>query len=277
MSIPYDRILGNPKLVLICIAIISSIGLLISNLEWLKLAKHFRENGIYSWEVRSVRLNFLIPKKYTRIFNKIFSYPNILMFLILRIFLVILLFFTVNHHFLFGLICLTLVLLSVIFSLRGNEGTTGADQMNTITLLAIGLSIISPSNFAYEIAIIFLSLQLILAYSTSGWIRILEPTWRSGEDLLVVLRQQTYGNKRVWLSVKNLRIERYVSMSILIFECLSCVIIFLPLNVVFLYCCLGLIFHLANAFVMGLNIFVWSFTPLLIAYFWTAVKIQEII
>lgn len=278
MSIHLNNLLDNERLLLQLIALGSSIGAIIANLEWLKLAKHFKNGGIYSSEVREVRLPQIVNKQFVKFLSFLFSYPNILLLFILKLILIGLLFFTLDSPVIFGITCIFLVVLAIIISIRGNEGTTGADQINTITLLIVGLCILSPSELSWRVGIIFLALQLIIAYSTSGWIRILQPTWRNGEDLLVVLRQHTYGNRFIWnIGKKYPKLIKYTSLSILIFESIALLIVFMPIKVVVLYLSIGIVFHLLNAIIMGLNTFVWSFIPLYLSYFWVANELNKII
>ena len=273
-----DNFFNNERLLLQIIALGSSIGGLLANFEWLQLAEHFKNGGLYSSKTREIRLPNIVGNKFVKLFSSIFSYPNFLLLFVLRIILIVTLFFTINNPLTFGFLCLLLVLIAIIISIRGNEGTTGADQINTITLLIVGLCILSPTKLVWITGIISLAILLIIAYSTSGWIRILQPTWRNGKDLLVVLRQHTYGNKFVWnIGKKNPNLIKFTSLSILIFECLAPIIIFMPLKVVLVYLVVGVVFHLLNALIMGLNIFVWSFISLYVSYLWLAYKLDLIL
>lgn len=278
MFIPLEELIDNERLLLLLIAVLSSIGALISNLEWLKLSSHFKDEGLFSWRVRQIRANQLVHPKLSPLINQIFSYPNIVYFFAFRVILILLLIFSFKHFTISGTLCLIIAATSIILSIRGNEGTTGADQMHTVSVLTIGLCLLSPSTIVHQCCLIFLTLQLVLAYSTSGWIRIMQPTWRNGQDLLAVLRQHTYGNYTIWKFAKTHNgFLRVVSLSILIFECAFPLALFLPLHFVYFFLVAGILFHISNAFIMGLNTFTWSFLPLYVAFYWTTLQLNNLI
>jgi hypothetical protein len=272
-----EELIHNPRLVLQLIAAFTSIAVLVTDLEWLYLHKHFKNNGLFSWVVRRYRVKTFFSGVVVNLSDQVFKYPNIIYFFLLRVVLAIVLIFLWNTAIL-AYLCLAIVVTSSMLSIRGNEGTTGAESMSILSLGAVGLTLLSSTGHLYQFGILFIALQLILSYSTSGWMRILQPTWRDGTDLLSVLRQHTYGNRTVWLILSKTKpLTAFISTSVLVFECSSIIVPLLPMPFVVIFIVSGFIFHLVNAIVIGLNSFFWAFVPTYLAYYWVAVFINNLI
>ena len=144
-----------------------------------------------------------------------------------------------------------------------------AHRMTKITFASLALALATSNVLVWRGELFFLTGQLMLAYATSGYLRIGESTWRSGEALLLVLRQRTYGNRRMWELLRNSpHLLRIASMSVLLFECLIPVSIFLPLKWLVVFVVFGILFHIVNAFIIGLNTFLWDYLALYPALIW---------
>lgn len=64
-----DDYLNNERLLLQIIALGSSIGGLIANIEWLQLSKHFKNGGLYSSKTREIRLPNIVGKRFASLFS----------------------------------------------------------------------------------------------------------------------------------------------------------------------------------------------------------------
>jgi hypothetical protein len=135
-------------------------------------------------------------------------------------------------------------------------GFEGADQMAAIVLFCLLIKNLIPT--AEYIAEIFLIVQLILSYVVSGIAKLASRHWRDGSAIVMILSTNSFGiGKLNWLT-QNKSLAKFICLSVILFE-ISWVV--LPLNsyVAVTFVTLGMLFHLANAYLMGLNLFVWSF------------------
>lgn len=258
--------LDHPLAVFQLVLRIAAVGCAISSFEWLSLYPHLRDDGVFSWQHQASALSPWLKHRV----NEILSYPNVLWMHALRIALCICIFLADSQRIWLGLLSATLGGSSIILSIRGGHGSTGADQMLKILFVASGLSLSSGSPLMMQAGLSFIAAQLCLAYATSGWIRIFEPAWTNGTALATVLRQHNYGNLHAWrLVVRYPRLASSASKLVLLFECsFPLALVFLPPPVFLAYVSFGVLFHTANAVLLGLNIFVWAFVAAYPAALW---------
>lgn len=276
MFTEFKFIFQNEINVLSLVATISAISAIISSLEWLSLYKQYKDDGIYSWIVRKSRTKYLLNGFLSLFFNFIFRYPNVLFLIAAKLLFSIVVLFSYGNTTLLSISSTVIALTSILLSFRGLSGFSGADQMSKITFTTLSLCFISLSPLVLKIGLLFLSGQLIIAYSTAGWLRIIQPTWRNGSDLLLIIRQHTYGNKLIWDKArKHPEILKFASLTILIFESSILFALFLPLKFFLIYLCLGVLFHLLNAILMGLNTFFWTFLATYPAVIWTCIQLNN--
>jgi hypothetical protein len=240
----------------------AAVGILISSLELLTLASSFEDTGINSWRVRKTRFRLSTAGVLEPFLEFLLRYPNILWLIRFRFLVALCTILSFGHYGITALLCSILLLTTLILNVHGSEGTTGADQMTT-NILIVGITCLAyPFGRIPLLGAAFLSAQVLLAYATSGWIRILQPTWRDGSDLLVVLRQKTYGNRYAWnFAKRHAVLTRLASLGVLTFECIAPIAPLISTEWLVIYLGLGVAFHLMNAWIMGLNLFVWSFIP----------------
>ncbi|MBO6920036.1 MAG: HTTM domain-containing protein [Rhizobiaceae bacterium] len=133
----------------------------------------------------------------------------------------------------------------------------GSDRMGLLILVCLTLAHLAPSHLWQEIAFGYLAMQLILSYLISGWVKIVNPAWRSGRALQDVFAFTTYPVS------ENLR--GFAEQPKLLFVMSWCVIAFellfplalLNTNILVVALIIAATFHLANAFLFGLNRFFW--------------------
>ena len=103
----------------------------------------------------------------------------------------------------------------------------------------------------------YLAIQLILSYFQAGWVKVINPEWRSGKALENVFAFTAYPvsqSVRQWAT--NPALMFYMSWAVILFELIFPLTIF---STVALYIALFIaaVFHLANACLFGLNRFFW--------------------
>lgn len=133
----------------------------------------------------------------------------------------------------------------------------GADRMSLLVLCCLCLTHFAPTTYWREVAFGYLALQLVLSYFISGWVKIVNPDWRSGRALCDVFQFSAYPvseSLRQWS--KSPRLLFLASWAVMIFELLfpASLLSMTSLGVaLFIAAC----FHFANACLFGLNRFFW--------------------
>jgi hypothetical protein len=252
---------------LVLVSLIASIGVTVSSLECLSLAKHYRESGLFSWRVHRLREPSLYRPRMIHFLDRCFAYPSILVLFAIRCVAAILIF--ILHEQRFAICALTAIvgIISVGLALRGPDGKNGSDQMSKMTFVSLALAFSSPSPIMWQCELFFLCGQLCLAYVTSGAIRIQQEQWRDGSYLLLIFRQRSYGNRWCWkFGSQHPTALRFASLATLIFECCFPVGLLLPRKICWALVAIGVFFHLSNAIILGLNTFFWAYVALFPAF-----------
>ena len=133
----------------------------------------------------------------------------------------------------------------------------GSDKMTILITFCLMIARLGPSQLWAELAMSYLAVQLVLSYFVSGYVKIVKPEWRSGQALVDVFTFSAYPvseSLRAWAT--HPRLLQAMSWGVMGFE------VFFPLAVLHI-AALGMglaiaaTFHLANAFLFGLNRFFW--------------------
>ena len=133
----------------------------------------------------------------------------------------------------------------------------GADRMSLLILTCLCLTHFAPTQYWQELAFGYLALQLVLSYFISGWVKIVNPEWRSGRALWDVFQFSAYPvseSLRGWANSPRLLFS--ASWGVMLFELLFPLSLLSPTTLV-IALTIAAGFHLSNAFVFGLNRFFW--------------------
>lgn len=166
-------------------------------------------------------------------------------------------------------VCLGLVILG-LFILKRFQGpyNGGSDRMSHLIVFCLCLVHFVPTAQWQEYVFGYLALQLVLSYFIAGWVKIMNPEWRTGRALEDVFRFSAYP---VSESLRGLadqpRLLYAGAWAVMVFELLF------PFSLITqttLVIGLGIAatFHLANAFLFGLNRFFWIWLAAYPSIFW---------
>ena len=133
----------------------------------------------------------------------------------------------------------------------------GADRMSLLMLVCLACAYSLPEPGWRELAFGYLAIQLLLSYVMAGWVKIVNPDWRSGRALRDVFLFSAYPageNIRRWAGRPRLLLA--AGWAVMIFELLF------PLSVLsrpalLAGLAIAALFHGANACLFGLNRFFW--------------------
>lgn len=164
---------------------------------------------------------------------------------------------------------LALLLLSLVL-LRRYDGpyNGGSDRMGLLALFCLCAAHFMPSARWREYMLGYLAAQLVLSYFLSGWVKVVNPEWRSGRALRDVFQFSAYPvSEDLRRLAHRPRLLLGASWAVIAFE------LAFPLALisqVTLIAALGVaaLFHLANACLFGLNRFFWTWIATYPALLW---------
>lgn len=133
----------------------------------------------------------------------------------------------------------------------------GSDRMGLLILVCLTLAHIAPNAFWQNIAFGYLAVQLILSYFISGWVKIVNVEWRSGRALQDVFAYTTYPvSEHLRGFADKPKLLLIMSWCVIGFE-LIFPLSLLHIHALHIALTIAATFHLANAFLFGLNRFFW--------------------
>jgi hypothetical protein len=155
-------------------------------------------------------------------------------------------------------VSLALVLLG-LFILRRFQGpyNGGSDRMSHLILCCLCLVYFMPTVQWREYVFGYLALQLTLSYFISGWVKIVNPDWRSGRALQDVFQFSAYPvseSLRSWAD--RPRLLWAMSWAVMLFELIFPLTLLTQATLI-MGLAVAATFHFANACLFGLNRFFW--------------------
>ncbi|NBC37743.1 HTTM domain-containing protein [Novosphingobium sp. FSY-8] len=133
----------------------------------------------------------------------------------------------------------------------------GADRMGLLILVCVTAAYYLPRVADQELAFGYLGMQLVLCYFMSGWVKVVNPAWRSGRALRDVFLFSAYpvgGNLRGWAN--RPRLLWVMGWAVMGFE-LAFPLAFVWRPTLIAGLVVAGLFHAANACLFGLNRFFW--------------------
>jgi uncharacterized membrane protein YphA (DoxX/SURF4 family) len=144
----------------------------------------------------------------------------------------------------------------------------GADRMGLLALWCLAAAHFLPQERWREIAFGYLGVQLTLSYFVSGWVKVMNPDWRSGRALRDVFQFSAYPvseNLRRFADEPNMMFA--VAWSVILLE-LAFPFALLSQPSLIAALSLAALFHLANGVLFGLNRFFWTWLSVYPALVW---------
>jgi len=136
-------------------------------------------------------------------------------------------------------------------------GRDGADEMSVVIVVPLAaVALLGQSSRALEIAFLFIACQLSLSYLAAGIAKACGRYWRDGSALLRIAQTFSYGEPRLARGLQRFPlIGRAATRAVVVWELLVPAAILVGGPAVVLVLSVGAFFHVANAWVMGLNRF----------------------
>ncbi|OYU70189.1 MAG: hypothetical protein CFE28_09400 [Alphaproteobacteria bacterium PA2] len=144
----------------------------------------------------------------------------------------------------------------------------GSDRMGLLALWCLTLSRLAPGQNLKEVIFAYLGAQLMLSYLISGWVKVVNPDWRSGRALADVFQFSAYPvseELRTWAD--RPQVMFVMSWAVMLFELTFPLTLVSPMALTF-GLVIAALFHLANACLFGLNRFFWTWICVYPALIW---------
>lgn len=148
---------------------------------------------------------------------------------------------------------------SVLFGYRCPYGRDGADQMEQVVAGGLLAALLFQGRPAAAYGLWFIALQSVLSYAAAGIAKAVSPVWRSGDAFFRIFNTHSFGSMDLASIARDHRLlGLLVCWGTIIFECGFAAIFLLPLPFLYAMLCVGALFHVVTAIIMGLNKFFWS-------------------
>ncbi|MER6914401.1 alpha/beta fold hydrolase [Streptomyces sp. NPDC000594] len=148
-------------------------------------------------------------------------------------------------------------------------GGDGSDQVSAVVQGATGAARLVRTDAAKDALIWYVATQANLSYAVSGWVKLLGPRWRDGSALPGVMRTRTYGHPGMWAwTQRHPQASRLLTHAVLALECGFPLLYAFGGRLARPAIAAAVLFHGANAHLMGLGRFFTAFTSMhpLVAY-----------
>lgn len=153
----------------------------------------------------------------------------------------------------------------------------GSDTVTLLLLLCLCLANLAPSRLWQEVALGYLALQLIISYFQAGWVKLVNPEWRTGKALHEVFALTAYPvSESLRGLAKKTRLLFVASWLVIMGELLfPLALLNSTLLVIALFC--AAFFHFANAMLFGLNRFFWGWLATYPVIIWFQQRLLEVL
>lgn len=239
---------------------LTAVGVAVSCLEMLFFPSPLRADGLMGWEVSRLRSRHYLRPSIEGWLNLVFSYRATLVAVALRL--------AAAAALAAGLVdgraatasVALVAILGVAFSLRCPYGLDGADQLSTLTFCGLTVAHAAGGELSRCLFLWWLALHVGIAYLTSGLAKLASRTWRSGAAIPGVFGTVMYGIPALgaWLK-RRAGLCRASAHGVIGGEIALPLCLVAPLPMAWGLLASGALFHLAAAFTMGLNSFLWAF------------------
>ncbi|HMO18318.1 MAG TPA: HTTM domain-containing protein [Oligoflexia bacterium] len=233
-----------------------AIALILQSIELLLIRNTFSDEGIWRWQTLS--REFDVFSKITRTFLYFFlPYKRFIFLLFSQIVLAI-----------FVLLESTLPIspflftLAILISLRWRGSFNGgSDYVTLMVLLVLSVICIFPKSESVKLGgILYIAIQITSSYFIAGLIKIRQGNWRNGNALGAFINSTIYNHDSFIRSLsRSPAILTLLSWVIIVFEISFITSLFDP-DICRIYIIIAFGFHIANAYIFGLNrfIFAWA-------------------
>ena len=227
-------------------------------LQWLVSASLFAQDGLVPWPALAAQRR---RPRLGRIRRRM---SVTLLRTILAVELVAAIILAVSGAFDATVVCLSVLIVchAGLIVLSGEFWADGAAKMGMIAMA--GALIVAIGVRAHDPAIALAGIivaggQLTLSYAVAGWSKLAIRTWRDGTELQRSMAAEAWGHPVAARLTRGRPLAIAASWGVMLLEALFPLALLLPAPWLAAALALMLLFHLATAVFMGLNLFPWAF------------------
>jgi hypothetical protein len=246
-------------------ALIVSLGISLDTVELLAERRQLAEGGLFGYSVLMTGRRLLLRWPTAPVLGAIFRYPNVLVLSAVQLVGAATMFIAAIVHAPAvaapaGIAAAVVLGARMLLYSRNQLGMDGSDQMMLVVCTGIAFCLLVPSHLADIIGVDYIAAQLLLSYAISGGAKAISPQWRSGRAISGVMNTIGYGVPALGTFLRRRpQLSRVLCWSVIAFECGSPFLVLFGTPGAEVIIAIGLSFHIAVAFLMGLNVFPWSF------------------
>lgn len=254
------------------IAFVAGLFSIFSSIELLSVKKMYTDGGFMSRKVTRIYLEYLPLTRAVRPFLTRFPYV-----LMARITLGAVLMALAVADYLTVIVLVPLFFTDVLIQLRHHGGLSGAFDMGLVVNGGLLVALAFPgSEFVTAAALVFIAVQGLLSYSIAGIAKLIGEEWRNGKAVEMIFSTSSWGDDRVYRLIQRYPQTKIVAAwTVIAFECLFPIVLFLDPPLMLLVFAGGFVFHMANAALMGINSFIFIFPGSYPAIYFTGELVQS--
>jgi hypothetical protein len=169
-----------------------------------------------------------------------------------------------THTSVYDILYLGVIIFSCIYmNYRTCFGGDGSDQMGFIVCVGTLLMVLGNQVDDFQLGfagVLLIGGQAVISYFIAGASKLVSPVWRRVGAILGVMKTETYGhNLAVRLVDGREMLQAIICWTVIITEIAFPLVLVVPRDFMIVGFVSFAVFHLSNAFFMGLNAFVWPF------------------
>lgn len=232
------------------VEVLASVAMFIGTMELFAIRAHWGERGTWRWSSLQDELGFARWALATRPFTGLLVARLLAAAWLLR------------EPSLIAMVVAWVTSLAVNVRFRGTYNG-GSDHLLMIVLSAVLIGRVGDASpVVVRVAVVWIGVQALLSYTIAGLAKLRDAQWRSGTALPVLLAIPAYGVPTpIQALLQRPGVARAATWGVLVFECGFPLVLLGP-RAAAVGIVVAAVFHVANAWVLGLNRFLltWAAT-----------------
>lgn len=239
---------------------LTALGAAVSSLEYLASMRNFDRGQLLDWQTARTRYRWMSGKP-GKVLDVLFDKRGMQTIFTLRVIAAGALMAPGTSRGVRTSAATFLAATNFAVAARSPYGSDGSETILNISLSSIALSrMLGDDPRAREACLWFIALQSSFSYGIAGAAKAISPVWRDGTAIRDIFRTRIFGQKHVFAFVKDKpHLARALGIVTIVGETAFPLVVVAPPKMAKAILAVGGSFHIGNAFVMGLNRFVWAF------------------
>lgn len=234
--------------------------MLIGCMEDLAANGNYKKSGLFCWEVFSTQYSETNLPFVRSILRPLFGRNGVIALRSMELIGILVILTPKLHTETYLPALLTVLAVKLLLFYRCGYGADGSDQMENMVLIGLIATTLLAKSQTPTLGLWFITAESTLAYFVSGVSKLFSQEWRSGSAAFQVFNTYTYGVGPVAALLRqSSAIGGLICWGTIIYECVFPVCLVSPASITWTILGFGIFFHVANAFIMGLNKFFWAF------------------